>query len=360
MKIDTKLFTNLVNKSYKGSSNNKLIPLTTLMCISVEDNKLKLITSNDEGSYLYVLSDEISDLQEDFYVTTYSEQLFKLVNKLTSETIELLVDNEVLNINTSNGKYKIELPLDENGENAKYPDPISERDIDYDKTISLSDVEDIISINKSSLLNDEQYSVYKNYYIGDKVVSTDSLKVCSNDLKLFDDCEPMLLSKELLDILKVMEDDEINVSINNNEIIFMQDNYIVFGYLGDYIEEYEIDMISSLCEIDTDSSCKVYKSLLLETLDRLNIFVGPYDNNAIVLSFSNNAINVSSVQTSAIETITYEDVKNHSDFECKVPIDLVIEQIKVIPSEIITIEYGNDKVIKFVNDDVVQVIALLD
>ena len=363
MKISTKVFTKLVNKAYKCSTNTKEIPLTTLMCIKIYEGQLRIITSNDDGDYLYVISNDISedDVTSDFYVTVYAEPFVKLINKITSDTVTLSVNDGVLKV-IGNGIYKLELPFDENGGIIQYPDPIRDKfhtGFESGK-INLDLVKQVNLINKPSLAKTDDLDEvqYNNYYVGDKVVSTDRYKLCSNDVKLFTFDSPALLSSGFMDLIEVMGDGECDAYKYDNELIFIADDCMVYGYIEDGIENYDIDAINSLCNIVTDSVCKFYKSSLLETLDRLNLFVGTYDKNVIKLEFNAVGVKVSSLQTNATEVLECVHSETNGDYECMININVLMEQIKASDTEIITIEYGNDKVIKLVSDDVIQVIAL--
>ena len=61
---------------------------------------------------------------EDFYVVVQVEQFSKLIGKMTCETISLEVNDGILNVK-GNGDYKIELPLDEEGNTIQFPDPVA-------------------------------------------------------------------------------------------------------------------------------------------------------------------------------------------------------------------------------------------
>lgn len=354
MKIKTNVLTKLVNKAYKCSTNNDAISLTMLMNIKCENNLLTITTSNDYGDYFFV-SDEVDT--DDFYVTLYGEQFTKLLNKLSSDYVELLVEDGVLLIK-ANGTYKLSLPFDENGDIITYPNPLKDRDITYDTEIKLSDVMKIKSINTSALAKTDEVPIYTNYYVGDKVVTTDSNKLCLLDLKLFD--KPVMLSVATLDLMCEMPDD-INVKFIDDELICVSGNCILYTHIADDADDFDIETMMELCDIKVDNTCKIYKSQLLDTLDRLNLFADVYKKlRALELRFNKSYIEIASLQSNAVERIDYVDDKEHPEFSCKINADMLMSQIKVIPSEIITVEYGSDAILKLVNNDVLQILALLN
>ena len=52
--LDTVLFKDMVARARKGASNNSIIPLTSMMAIQLEDNKLTL-TTTDSKNFLYII-----------------------------------------------------------------------------------------------------------------------------------------------------------------------------------------------------------------------------------------------------------------------------------------------------------------
>lgn len=355
MIINTEKLKSLVNKAYKCVSNNKLIPLTELMCFDFDGERLMLTTSNDNGDYLYVECDAIVK-QEPLYVTVYAEPFVKIVNKITSQDIELTLKDEVLHIK-GNGNYKIGLPPNADGGVIEYPDPLSTVELNYTTAITLSAIDTILDVNKSALAKTLENPVYSNYYFGDKVITTDGYKICSTDLNLFN--TPIMLSKTLVDLLSVFTKDEIDVMIDDDMIVFSDGDCTIYGHIEEDIDDFEIEPISALLGTEIDSMCQVDKSSLLATLDRLSLFVSPYDNNIVTLNFTDNALEVYSMQDTGIESIRYEGSSNAVDYTCRTNIILLQEQIRAVTSDVVNIYYNNDKVIKIVNDDVTLVLAVM-
>mgnify|MGYP002626966704 CR=1 FL=1 len=58
MKINTVKLQEMITQASKGSGNNKLIPITSMMLIELKQNKLTLVTT-DATNYLYVTADNI-------------------------------------------------------------------------------------------------------------------------------------------------------------------------------------------------------------------------------------------------------------------------------------------------------------
>ena len=355
--IKTEKFKEMVSRAIKGAGNNKLIPLTSLMAIDVKDNKLTLITT-DATNYLYIIEDKI--VSEDFYAVVDANTLSKLVSKMTCENISLEIKSGVWVLEVKgNGNYKMELPLDENGEPIKYPDPyssVSLSTIDAG-TINKSTIKVILETIKPALATTLENPCYTGYYMGDRVVATDTFKIASMAVKMFD--EAKLISPELLDLLSVMSAEKIDVKISGTDILYVTSDCIVCGKFMEGIEDYAIGVISELADTEFASYCSVPKTALCQLLDRLLLFVGPYDKNAVHLTFTKDGLQVSSKAATGIEVINYVASENFVDFTCSIDIQMFAQEVKAISNDVIEIYYGEDNAIKMTDGNITIIIALL-
>lgn len=355
LSIKTVVLKEMVSRAIKGASQDKLIPLTSLMAIQLTDKHLTLITT-DASNYLYIMHDEVEG--DDFYVVVQAEQFAKLISKLTSENVTLTLDKGVLDVK-ANGNYKIELPLDENGELIKYPDPVAEAQLNGEVVnINLATIKTILNTNKASLAVTMEEPAYTNYYVGDKVVSSDFVKICGLNVKLFN--EPMLIAPETMNLLDVMTEEKIGVYVHEDVLEFITKDCIVYGHKAEGIDEYAIDAINGLLDEEFSSSCEISKTEMLAALDRIALFVGVTDKRAITFTFTENGIDISSKQSNGVENIKYVESNNFKPYICQVDIIMLTQQIKANSAENVCLQYGNDKSLKFVDGNVTQVLALLN
>lgn len=357
LSIKTDKLKEMVSRSIKGVGNNKLIPLTGLIAIELKDSKLTLITT-DAINYLYIMEDKV--VGDDFYVVVDADTFSKLVSRMTSENIVLEVNSGLSALEVKgNGNYKIELPLDEDGSPIKYPDPYSGYlDVVDAGEINRSTVQVILDTIKPALATTLEVPCYTGYYMGNQVVATDTYKIASMDIKLFNDAK--LISPELLDLLSVMSAEKIQVRTVGNDIIYKTPDCVVVGKFMDGIEDYAIDAIMGLVQTEFDSFCSVPKSALLQLLDRLSLFVGTYDKNAIYLTFTKDGLQVSSKAATGVEIINYTASDNFRDFTCVIDIQMFMQEVKSIQNDVIEIYYGTDNAIKMTDGNITIIIALME
>ena len=354
LKIKTETLKDMVSKAIKGASNNKLIPITSLMAIELKNNILKIITS-DATNYLYIKQENV--VGEDFYVVVQVEQFSKLISRLTCENVELKITNNSLEVK-GNGTYMIDIPLDENGSFIQYPNPLDDFKGNKETDVHLSTIKTILASCKPSLAVTMEMPVYTNYYIGDNVLASDTQKIACYKANVLGD--NMLISAELMNLLDVMTEEKITVDANDTNIVFSSKNCDVYGYKAEGVDEFAVDAINGLVEQEFPSKCKLDKSALLSILDRVSLFVGTYDRNAIKMTFAPDGVNIESKQSNSIEHIDYVESTDFNPYVLWIDIQMLQEQLKANACDAIELHYGLDSSIKLVDGNLVQIIALLD
>lgn len=356
LQIKTSKLQEMLGKAVKGASNNKLMPITSLIAIKCENNNLTL-TTTDSTNYLYI-TDSLEN--EDFYVVVSTDTLTKLVSKMTSESITLEVKEKGLEVK-GNGTYTIDIPLDEDGSPIKYPDPLGVHTVEMDSQmvkIQLGTIKKILTSIKPSLATTMETPCYTGYYMSDIVVGTNSYNVAGLDVKVFD--TPRLISSDMMNLVDLITDEEVTITTAGNKIVFISNNVIVYGNVMMEVDDYPIDPIKEfLNATDFTGSCKVAKTQMIQLLDRISLFVGAFDERAINLSFTADGISVSSKASNGVEIIPYVEAINIANFDCSVNIDLLLTQLKAYSNDSVDLHYGKSNALKLVDNDMTFIVALL-
>lgn len=356
MKVVTSRMKEAVNKAIKGAGFNNLIPITSMIGIKLEGGKLRLFTT-DMTNTLCIIIDKVSG--GDMDITVDADKFGKLIAKTTSEDIELIVIDDVLSVK-ANGTYKIPLISDEEGL-ISFPDINLLKDIKpIDCYTKLSSVMQAYNINKSALAKTLENPALTGYYCGDTVISTDADVITFNGFKMFDNDEPILISAQQMQLLTLNTKEDIVVYIGKASIQFVTDDVVIDGALMEGIEDFPANEVNAYLDEAFTSSCKVPKDLLLSVLDRLALFIEPYDKNGAYFTFGRKGINIHSKKDASTETINYVESKDFEPFVCCVDIPMLKEQLQANPDDTVKICYGNENALKIESGKVTQVIALLE
>lgn len=357
MKVVTSRMKEAVNKAIKGAGFNNLIPITSMIGIKLSDGKLRFLTT-DMTNTLCIIIDKVSGVDMD--ITVDADKFGKLIAKTTSEDIELLIIDDVLSIK-ANGTYKIPLISDEEGL-ISFPD-INQNLLNPQKgwtDVKLSSIMQAYNINKSALAKTLENPALTGYYCGDTVISTDANVITFNGFKMFAWDFPVLISAQQMALISLFNEEDIKVTCDPERIIFVTDTQIVDGALMEGIEDFPANEVNAYLDEAFTSSCKVPKDLLLSVLDRLALFIEPYDKNGAYFTFGRKGINIHSKKDASTETINYVESKDFQPFVCCVDIPMLKEQLQANPDDTVKICYGNANALKIESGKVTQVIALLE
>lgn len=361
LKIKTSVLQGLLSKALKGMGNNKMVPITTFVGIELKDNILTLHTM-DGTNYLDVRASAKVE-GEDFYLVITSDQFSKLVNKTTADYIELEVTEDSLNFK-GNGEYKIEIPMDE-GEFIKFPSMPNRPEEATKKTIQVTTIKKILSTNSKSLARTLEEPVYTGYLFADKVITTDSYVVCVNDIQVLEDRK--LFTEAFLNLITLCDKENIDLYYNDEGQLWVEaDSVSIYGNVlesstgEDYVQKFPYDSIMGYVNEDFGSMCKLSRASLDSVIDRLSLFITPYDKNGLNFQFTKNGLIISSKASTGTEIIPYADSKNFKDFECQLDVETLKGQLSAQDSEVVTLYYGHENAIKMVDGKLTQVVSLLE
>lgn len=347
LQIKTTKLQEMTSKAFKGVGNNKLKPLTMLIAIKVKDNILTLLTTDYEN-FLYISEPVTSD---DFYAVVQANQFVRLISRLTSEDVILdLVDNCL--VIKANGSYKIPLEFDVNtGDIVEYPDPFAALSLDKKiGEISVPDIKTILRALKASLATTIAIPQYVNYYIGDKVLATDTNTASCYAKNITS--EPILVSSAALDMLDVYAgDDPMGIYLVDDRLIFNSKSCVLVSYVMPGIDSFAVANIDAYLNTAYPSSCKLPKQEILQALDRLSLFVGEFDDDTIAINFKKDGFELSSKQSDSVEVVPYLDSAIVNEMQGFVYLEMFRAQVKAQLGDSVNLHYGEPKSIKFVDSD---------
>lgn len=353
MKVVSSRMKEAVNKAIKGAGFNNLIPITSMIGIKLSDGRLRLLTT-DMTNTLCIIIDKVAG--EDMDITVDADKFGKLIAKTTSEDIDLSVKDDILYVK-ANGTYKIPLISDEEGL-VTFPGLAETKG--KTTNVKLTSIMQAYNINKSALAKTLENPALTGYYCGDMVISTDANVITFNDFKMFEQDEPLLISPQLMQLLTLNKQEDIKLIVDKTLLTFVADDMVVQGAVMEGIEDFPADDVKAYLDEAFTSSCKVPKDLLLATLDRLALFIEPYDKNGAYFTFGRKGINIHSKKDASTEVINYVESKDFKQFICCVDIPMLKEQLQANPDDTVKICYGNENALKIESGKVTQVIALLE
>lgn len=350
--IKTQKLQSMASRAAKGASENKILPITGMIAIQQQANVLTLITT-DTSHTLKVVADKIEG--EDFYAVVPVDVFSKLVAKTTSENITLTMKEDSLEFK-GNGTYKIALPMDEEG-TVIFPDYQFEK-LSEGSVINLTTIKNVLTVNKASVAKNVDSPCLCGYYFGEKVITTDQNVICFNDINVLG--EDVLVSPEMVELLALNTQEKITYYRNGDYMLFETPDVLVYGPTHEGVDLFPVDDINAYLDQAFPSKCKLPKNSLQNVIDRLSLFIEPYDKNGAHFTFTKQGLKISSKQSNSVETLTYVQSTDFSPFICCVDIPMLKSQIDAIPDDDVEMWYGHESAIKLTSGKVTQVISLLE
>lgn len=351
--IKTQKFQEMVAKAAKGASENKLLPITSMMAIELKSNKLTL-TTTDTANTLKIIADKIQG--DDFYVVVPVDVFSKLVAKTTVETITLTLKENSLEVK-GNGVYNIALPMDEEGL-VRFPEySFSKRGV-VQRSLNLTSIKNILNINKAAIAKTIETPCLCGYYIGERVLTTNETVICFNDMNLLG--IDVLISPTTMELLALSPQEKIDCYYRDGWFLFETPEMILHGAEHDDKQLFPVEDITSYLSQDFDSSCALPKALVQNVIDRLALFIEPYDKNGVYLTFTPEGLRISNKQSKSSELISYIESQDFKPFQCYIDINLLKSQIDAIPEEKFSLYYGHPAAVQLKCGKITQIIALLE
>lgn len=340
--LETKVLKDLTTRVMKGVGKNESIMRTCWIGIKCQDNTLSM-TSWDGENYLVVSEDKI--VCDDFKVTVTAEKFAQLISKTTSEKITLEMTDKYLKVK-GNGDYKLELPVNDEGELDNYPEIVFDTKKKGTK-IKLSAIVWAIESNKISLAKTPERPELMCYYFGDEVLTTNNTTAAMANINVFG--SPIMLKADLVNLVATMETEEITVYTDKDKILFKTPKTTILGYYDEGIEQFESEIkneLKELFDMKSPASCSVNKDDLLGILDRIMLFVKTKEEGIRVL-FTKNGIQFYNKDNSVNELLPYVTSENFVSFEVKLQLDVLKDLINNVCDDKCYIEYGVEGMLKF-------------
>lgn len=347
----------LVSKAVKGSSFVPRLPLTCLMEIKVKENKLYISTTDNVNNLCVFAPVQC----EDFQVVVDSKLFSSLVNKLSTATTTLTIEDNKL-IVQGNGKYNLPIPLDSDGTFVKFPQ-INIINNDDSVLVNNEVIKSILTLNKSCKAEmKESPSIYNYYCDNDKVLTTDFFKACYNPVKLFN--SPLCLSPSILELVPyVCDENGVKVTIQGDDICFSSSSGVLTGKvcIREELEGFPIQELMTSFNETMPYSCKINRTLLINAIDRICLFVDVYTSNKITIIFDSNQITLHSDTTNSSESIIYLEPLAQDITPVSLKIDALFlkNQLSACNREDLVIKFGSDSGIQIICDKVNLLLSVL-
>ena len=339
-----------VNISLKAVSSKTTMPILECILINASASEITF-TSNDME---LGIETKVQGIIEEKGIVALDAKLFsEIIRKLPDNEVVIQTDDK-LNTTITCEKAKFTIP-GRDGEDFAYLPMIEKNDGIVLSQYTLKEVirQTIFSIatnENNKLMTGELFEIKDNIL---KVVSLDGHRIAIRKIELkesYGDKKVVVPGKTLNEISKILSgevEDQVQIFFTDNHIVFEFDDTVVVSRLieGEYFR------IEQMLSSDYETKIKINKREFLNCIDRATLFVKEGEKKPII-------INIEGSQMGSMN----EDIdiaKEGKDIMIGFNPRFLIDALKVIDDEEITIYLVNPKAPCFIKDETESYIYLI-
>lgn len=346
-KIDTVKLVALLDIVQKGVGNSKIMPITEYLHFKLAGKKLS-VTATDLTNFITYTADGVEG--EDGEVIIHATSIIKLANKTTKKEMEFDVKAEHVQVK-GNGTYKVGL-LDETYPTYEFNAETTATEADADK------LKKAFVVNEQSISREMLTPVLSGYNVGNKVITTDGIKMCINEAELVE--ESMLITQNMAHLIGALNDKKVKIQKDGSKLLFTTDNIVIFGNELEGIEDYPD--ITPLLDLEHDGNVIIDKKALMSALDRLMIFSDPFENNGVTMIFKTDVLEISDLKRNSVEIIEYNKVNEQPEVivDISVNIQYLKELLSVLYETEVNLFYGEGLPLKIKENEVTEILSTME
>lgn len=340
---------NGINIALKAVSTKSTMPILECLVIEVSDDIIKLIANDMEIGIETIVKGKIIETGS---IALNAKVFFEIIRKLPDSLVTIKTNENLKTIITcEKAKFNIVgKPTEE------FPDLPQ---IEKDKMIALSQysLKEIIrqtvfsiSDNESNkIMTGELFEIEKDEF---KVVSLDGHRISIRKIKLkeqYDSIKVIVPGKTLNEISKILSgeiEDEVAIFFSQNYIIFEFNETTVLSRLieGEYFK------IDQMLSNDYETKITINKKEFLSCIDRASLLVRESDKKPIIIQISDNDMELKMNSTIGSMSEEIDIQKEGKDILIGFNPKFLIDALRVIDDEEITIYLFNPKAPCFIKD----------
>ena len=347
-----------VNISLKAVSSKTTMPILECILINASASEITF-TSNDME---LGIETKVQGIIEEKGIVALDAKLFsEIIRKLPDNEVVIQTDDK-LNTTITCEKAKFTIP-GRDGEDFAYLPMIEKNDGIVLSQYTLKEVirQTIFSIatnENNKLMTGELFEIKDNIL---KVVSLDGHRIAIRKIELkesYGDKKVVVPGKTLNEISKILSgevENQVQIFFTDNHIVFEFDDTVVVSRLieGEYFR------IEQMLSSDYETKIKINKREFLNCIDRATLFVKEGEKKPIIINIEGNqmVLNINSQIGSMNEDI--DIAKEGKDIMIGFNPRFLIDALKVIDDEEITIYLVNPKAPCFIKDETESYIYLI-
>ena len=346
----------------QGVDVSGLYDITEIIQIKIENNNLIFSVTNGEYYLKYTLNVDSSEV---INASVNAKTFLKLVSKVTSETISMEVKDNNLIIE-ANGTYK--LPIVYKNDVMLEVEEIDISNVTSTFQINSDILKSIWCYNTSEISKGVMTSpVQKLYYVDEKGCITFTTGACVNYFSLPTPVK-LLFNKRLVNLLRLFEEEVVNFELGQDSINgtvltkvrFKTDSLTITSLLNSdptLLSSVPAEAIRDRAEDDYKYVAVINRQGLINSLDRLSLFVDQNFNPFVKLNCEQSNISVSDLNGNNVEILNCEGGSSIADkYEMLLGLNDLKNTLSIYSDDYISFNFGNHQAVVISKNNIKTII----
>lgn len=372
MIIRSEKFQDICSKILPAVDTNETSTLSATLELVTRDKVLYVNVTNREY-YVQVKLDLDEDI--DFHATVNANLFLKLISQITTDTIELSVDDTNIKIK-GNGNYKLPLIYDDD----KLLELPTIDIINETNTFNIkSDIlKSILQFNSKELTKGvASKPVQKMYYVDENGAITFTSGACVNNFSLEYPVK-LLFNNRLVKLFKLFDTDNVKFTLGYDEIAediiqtkvrFETPSINIIAILScddKLLKSVPVAAIRNRANVDNyPYNITINKDLLLQATNRLSLFSSGFGSKEVIkpyitLEFNKDFVTIYDVHKENKETLYFDN--SAANFDSTEPYEVIIDlnelrsTLDTCAEQYLNINFGDDSAIVISRQNIHNVI----
>lgn len=367
--LKTSLIKEIASKISKGVTKENLTRTAEMLEIKASKDGLVLAVTNTQ--FYLAIKLNLESVVEDLHATIDADTFIKLIQKTTTDEIELSLQENYL-LFKGNGEYKFPLEIQTNGEMRILPTI----EVEEGSTFEINgDTLYYVNLFCGQELTGEVTvdTAQKYYYLDNKGAITFTESPYLYNFSINTD-EKLLLTERLAGLFSLFKGQKVLVTVCNEaenniyqkKIKLESDNIKLTSFIppDTLVEKYPAQRCRELQENPYPGKISLNRLELLNAIERLSIFnnkaLNVLNADMVKASFTVDGVYLESLINTNKEFISYTEKHSVYNYNCYINIRQLQRHVKTGNTATIDVSYGNDLCIMFVKDSFVQIIPEME
>ena len=347
-----------LNIAMRAISSNTTMPLLKCVLIDASTNEIRLISNDME---LAIETTVRGNIIEKGVIALDAKIFYEIIRRLPDDEVKLGINDRFI-VNIRCGKSDFHIP-GQPADDFPYP-PVIEKEFSIGLSqFTLKEMirETIFSLNlteNNKLMTGEMFELKNNAL---RIVSLDGHRIAIRRIflgKSYEHTKVVVPGKALNEISKILSDnmeDQVRIYFSDNHILFSFDETVVYSRLieGDYFH------IDNMLSGEFQTKISLNKREFYESIERASLLVKEGENKPIILNISDGYMEMSVNSSFGSMNEEMEIEQQGNDLRIGFNPRFLMDALKVIDDETISIYMMNRKAPCYIRDDEENYIYLI-